>query len=359
MPQRLLVIRFGALGDLCLLAWSLARLASASPRVTLVTKEAFAGLASAFPGVDEVVPLRGRDLRALGRLAGELRGRRHDAVVDAHGVLRARVLSLLLGRRVDRRLQKDTAARLRLLLHRRGSPRLQRTMRTRFDALLEPFAAPGVDASQAPPLAGWAAARLPAPGANAGRPPARALGFAPGARWPTKRWPIEHATSFLHAFRRASAAPVRLFLGPDEEAWFAGSTLEQAAATVSGVELVARRPLTDVALALAGCAATVTSDSGLLHLSELVGTPVVALFGPTVREFGYAPTLPRSRLLEMSDLRCRPCSRNGRRPCWRGDLACLAEIGPERVLAAALAVGGWSQDSGSTEAAGLPEEGAG
>jgi heptosyltransferase-2 len=75
----------------------------------------------------------------------------------------------------------------------------------------------------------------------------------------------------------------------------------------------------------------VTNDSGLLHLSEAVGTPVVALFGPTVREFGYFPRLGASAALEVP-LECRPCSRNGKRPCHRGDLACLERIEVGAVL---------------------------
>ena len=54
-----LVIRFGSLGDLCVLGWSLARLADATapnrPRVTLVTKALWADLAWKFRGVDRVV----------------------------------------------------------------------------------------------------------------------------------------------------------------------------------------------------------------------------------------------------------------------------------------------------------------
>jgi heptosyltransferase-2 len=110
------------------------------------------------------------------------------------------------------------------------------------------------------------------------------------------------------------------------------------------VEIIREQSLIAVARSLAGCTLTLTNDSGLLHLSEAVGTPVVALFGPTVRAFGYQPTLPQSRLLEV-DLDCRPCSRNGKRPCWRGDHACLASLAPEQVLDAVLKAGGWPPTS--------------
>jgi heptosyltransferase-2 len=123
-----------------------------------------------------------------------------------------------------------------------------------------------------------------------------------------------------------------ILLGPDEPGW-----LEQPAtaeiASHPRVEIMNGSSLINAATALASCDAVVTNDSGLLHLSETVGTPVVALFGPTVQAFGYAPLLPNSRLLEV-DLDCRPCSRTGSRPCHRGDLACLEAITPEAVLQA-------------------------
>jgi heptosyltransferase-2 len=130
--------------------------------------------------------------------------------------------------------------------------------------------------------------------------------------------------------------PIRIFLGPREESWFFGGALDQAARTDDQVQIIRGRPLVEVAKLLAECRLLLTNDSGLLHVAEAVGTPVVALFGPTVREFGYFPLLPASRVLEKS-LECRPCSRNGKRPCHRGDLACLRDITPDQVAAAVFA----------------------
>jgi ADP-heptose:LPS heptosyltransferase len=87
-----------------------------------------------------------------------------------------------------------------------------------------------------------------------------------------------------------------------------------------------------------------------------VGTPVVAMFGPTVRAFGYAPSLPRSVLLEIDDLPCRPCSRNGKRPCHRGDLACLVRLEPDLVWQHAAAAGAWPGALAPGALAPRPEE---
>jgi heptosyltransferase-2 len=63
-------------------------------------------------------------------------------------------------------------------------------------------------------------------------------------------------------------------------------------------------------------------------------TPVIVLFGATVREFGYAPFLEESKMLETEEvLGCRPCSRDGRGECRNPDyLRCLTTITPEMVL---------------------------
>lgn len=326
-----LVLRFGALGDLCLAGWSLSALADApgadGRRVTLVTKQALAPLAARFRGVDRVEPLAGPGLAPLRELSTRLRAGRWVRVVDAHNVLRSHALLALLGRRADARLAKDTAARLRLLAGGPQGAALARSMVDRLDdAILAGEAAP---AARQAPLA--ALARERAAGAGA-------IGLAPGARWATKRWPEPHWVSLLEGLAEAGERDLRLYLGPDERAWFGGSRL-QAAAAAAGAQVVDGLGLVDVAASLAGCRALATNDSGLLHLAEATGTPVLAFFGPTVRAFGYFPRLPGSRVLER-ELDCRPCSRNGKRACHRGDLACLAQLGPQDALPALLAVGG-------------------
>jgi heptosyltransferase-2 len=330
--HHILVIRFGSLGDLCLLAWSLARLRAAGDgrqHVTLATKVAFADLLTAVPGVDDVAALTGSGPLAVTALAGRLRRQSFDVIVDAHNILRGHLLLALLGRRPNRRLAKDTTARLSLLLTRRGKRRLTRTMRDRFDELFAPLLPPGIYAgtTPTPPLAGFADAGA------AAAPRSPVLGVAPGARWNTKRWPEAHFVELIRGFRHLSCAPLRLFLGPDEQKWFPGSELARTLAESGEVELIHGRPLTEVATQLAGCTALVTNDSGLMHLAEATGVPVLALFGPTVREFGYFPSLTASESFEI-DLDCRPCSRTGKRPCHRGDLACLERIAPGTLLAA-------------------------
>jgi lipopolysaccharide heptosyltransferase II len=323
--QRILIIRFGALGDLCLLAWSLSHWArgedSDQRHVTLVTKAAFAPLMEQMHGIDRVISLSEGGFNTLTTLASQLRSEKFDTIIDGHNILRSRLLLMLMGRRPAARLKKDTAARLALLGFKKGHRSLDQTMRDRFDALFSPLASLGPADSPAPLFH-----------LRSGGPVAQPmLGLAPGAQWDSKRWPDEKFARLLQDFSTEKDEPVRLFLGPREETWFPTSQLSQLLGDLPRVEVVRGRTLTEIAKLLAGCSVVVTNDSGLLHLAEATGTPVLAFFGPTVQQFGYFPRLPKSRTLEV-ELECRPCSRNGKRTCHRGDLLCLQSITPHLAL---------------------------
>lgn len=320
--REILVIRFSSLGDLCVLGSVLAR-RTPGDRVTLVTKAAFSPLMADFQGIDQVISLEGSSVRDLIGLARRLSHTAWDEIIDAHGVMRSALLTTLMGRRPHARLAKDTLARLALLGWGRPSAVLDRTMADRFADL---FAGPGHTLSE-PVTRPLALGTPPA----AGTPPV--IGLAPGAQWATKRWPPEHFADLLRDLTADGPQAVRIFLGPREADWFPGTPLAALAEQHPAVEIIRDLGLSDVAAHLAACRVLLTNDSGLMHLAEAVGTPVLALFGPTVRAFGYFPRLPQSRVLER-DLDCRPCSRNGKRPCFKGDLPCLREIAPDTVLTA-------------------------
>ncbi len=74
----------------------------------------------------------------------------------------------------------------------------------------------------------------------------------------------------------------------------------------------------------------VTGDSGPMHLAAGVSTPVIAMFGPTSRAWGFYPAGEKDRILE-SDLECRPCSLHGKSNCTK-NRECLKSIHPESVL---------------------------
>lgn len=74
----------------------------------------------------------------------------------------------------------------------------------------------------------------------------------------------------------------------------------------------------------------VTGDSGPMHLAAAVKTPVIAMFGPTSKAWGFYPAGSKDIVLE-SDMDCRPCSLHGKNNCEK-KRECLKKITPEDVL---------------------------
>jgi ADP-heptose:LPS heptosyltransferase len=93
------------------------------------------------------------------------------------------------------------------------------------------------------------------------------------------------------------------------------------------LNLVGKLSLQETAFVLSKSKFLLTNDSGLLHISEAVGSPVIALFGPTSEGFGFAPWKSESAVISGL-LGCRPCSRHGDTICRYGDKLCF-EVVPQ------------------------------
>jgi heptosyltransferase-2 len=82
----------------------------------------------------------------------------------------------------------------------------------------------------------------------------------------------------------------------------------------------------------ARCAVALTNDSGMLHVAEACGVPVVAVFGPTHPRLGFAP-LRQDSIALHTGISCSPCDLHGPQTCPRTHHRCLTEISEEMVLA--------------------------
>ena len=69
-----------------------------------------------------------------------------------------------------------------------------------------------------------------------------------------------------------------------------------------------------------------------MHIASTVKTPLLALFGPTVPEFGFAPFRCESTILQVDNLKCRPCHPHGYEKCPLKHFRCMKEILPETLV---------------------------
>lgn len=314
--MKLLFIRFSSLGDCILLCPLLAHArAGGAQEVVVLTKRAYADLFAAADGVDRVVAIdRGTSPAALARMASAFRG---HVVVDAHASLRSRLAAWGAGGAVAR-IEKHTRERLGLIVFKR---------RTKLPTMLERYAALA-PAAGLPPVTLRPGGITPPDTATAAARAAvvsGAIAVAPGSRWPAKRW-----DGFGALCDALADTGHRIVLVGDEHDRAVTAPIAERLGD-RAVDIAGRVPLLHTAAHIARCRLFVGNDSGLMHLAEAVGVPVVALFGPTVESFGYFPSLEASRVVQR-ELACRPCSRNGATPCPKGTGECLAAIPAGRVL---------------------------
>jgi len=312
------VIRFGALGDCVLLCPFLEHLKrTAAARITVVTKRSYVELFSAARGVDRIVAIDEKS--GLQGLRQAVHAHRGDdvTVIDAHSSLRSRILSAGLGG-AGARLRKHYTSRLGLIVLKRGC-RIPSVVE-RYGELGESLGLPPMKARVGgieTPLSARKAAASLVDGARGD-----IVCMAPGSRWPMKRWAAENYAEL--ARRIAFELDYHVVLLGD-----AGDAAETAriARGISDrvTDLAGRTGILETAAVIERSVLFIGNDSGLMHLAEAVGVPVIALFGPTVEAFGYYPSLPKSKVIERS-IACRPCSRNGRRPCPRGTQECLTGV---------------------------------
>lgn len=318
-PHRVLLLRFSSLGDVVLLSGLVEALRERHPslQLTLATKAQYADLYRNDPRVHRLLELNG-SAGGLSRLRAELDALEFDEIIDAHASLRSVLLCALLAPAPTRRIRKDAVARWAFVRLRLRSEATRRHQCQRYAELV------GAEALPPSRILPGAAARQRA---EQLLPELDSLALAPGARHPSKQWPAEHYIDLARDFVRQEAGPIVVFGGPGEESL--GRRLREALGDAC-IDLSGKLTLQEVAACLARCSLLVCNDSGLLHVAEAVGTPVLALFGPTSRELGFFPRLGDSHVIEHA-LPCRPCSRNGSAPCRMPENWCLTRSTPDLV----------------------------
>lgn len=137
--------------------------------------------------------------------------------------------------------------------------------------------------------------------------------FCPGAEYgPAKRWPY---------FRELS-------LQLKSQIVLLGSSSDRSEAErISGKNLVGQTTLDEAIDIIAGAAAVVTNDSGLMHVAAATGTPQVALFGSSSPE--HTPPMSAAARVLWLKIECSPCYA---RTCPLGHFRCMKEISVGRVL---------------------------
>ncbi len=328
--RHILLIKPSSLGDIvhAMPAFSAIHRAYPKARLTWLVKREWAGLVERIDRVDRVWPVKST-LKGWLSQVSLLRAEHFDLVVDLQGLFRSAAIGWLSGSPLlvgftngregspcfySRRVpvpQSEMHAVDRYLLVAKavgavesGAPEFRfRIPQTDYEEVDRLLSQSGVT-----PGTSWVALNV-------------------SARWPTKRWPAASFAEVADRLQQEGYGAVVMIGGPDERVDVAAVRAEMKAPVI---DLAGATPVGLLPALLSKASVLITNDSGPMHIAAAVGTPVVALFGPT----SVARTGPYGlghRVL-TTELSCRPClSRTCQNPV---QLECLTRISPEQVFAA-------------------------
>lgn len=303
-PKKILVVLHGSVGDVT----------RAIPLVNLVRRGfpealiAWAVEAAAFPLVEHHPALneailfdRSRWWKSLGPFLRQIRSQRFDLVLDLQRHLKSGLISWWSGAPARVGFHRRDAKELNWLFNNRHIPATEAGTSKLADYLkfaellgIEPypiewkFPRLAEEAERVESLVGAAGESFAA--------------FYVGARWESKRWFAGETAKAAAEIHRRYGLEIVL-LGGKGDIPFAREVERQAAIRL--FDRTGRTTLSEAIEILRRAKVAVGPDSGLMHLSAAVGTPVVSLWGATdparTGPFGYERLAVRGRAA------CAPC----------------------------------------------------
>ena len=327
--RNILVIKLRYIGDVLLATPTVRAIKAARPdvRVTMMVNRGTEEVLSGNPDVDEIVVLDKGSLAAQWRLIFGLRRRRFDTVIDLTDGDRSAFLSWISGASV--RIGFNDEHRWRGRCYTQVVQPVP-GVRHRIDRDLEALKPMSIQAGSKDPQlwltpeeANNADQLLDQFGVQRSQP---IVILQPGARYWNKAWPPERYAQLADHLTYQYGCQV-LIGGSDQDIDLAQQI--QQIAKSSPVNMAGRTTIKQFAAIAKKSALFVGSDSGAMHIASAVGTPLVALFGPSSpREWG-----PRGGPVEVlyKEIDCRSCIHP---TCTRGEQNCMKLIAVDEVMTA-------------------------
>jgi heptosyltransferase-2 len=156
------------------------------------------------------------------------------------------------------------------------------------------------------------------------------VGIAPGSVWATKRWLKERFAEVSDKLISENLAKVILFGSYEDR-----SLGEEIASLMKEKPILSagKASILQSAALISFCSVFLSNDSAGMHLAVAMRKPVVAIFGSTVPEFGFAP-YGEGHIVIGKKMYCRPCGIHGRKKCPEKHFRCMMEISAEEVFEA-------------------------
>lgn len=332
--RKILLIRMSSIGDIILTSPLIRQLRKLYPdaAIDFLVRQEFAGLLESHPDIQRVISINVKEEGALKSLRAEIREAEYDVILDLHRNFRSLYLSIYPNNPPILAIRKNQLKRFLLVKFKLNFySKSADAYRSVPEKYLQAASSLGVDTQDQmlslhlPPAekekADIAWKELSQEGFQ--------VVMAPGARHFTKRWPPEYYGELIRRLYTEKGWKTLLLGGPEERP-LANEIREIAGADIVK-NLCGEISLLQTLAMIRKAPRFLSNDSGLMHVAAAFQRPQIAIFGSTVQALGFFPVNPNARVLEVSDLSCRPCSHIGRNECPKGHFKCMMNVSPVAV----------------------------
>ncbi len=312
--MNILIVKLSAIGDVIHTLPSLAALRRLYPQahITWVVEEAAADLILNHPHLDEVLVSRRKawikDVksgrfrkvwREIGQFIRKLRKRPYDLVIDFHGLFKSSIIVFLSGGK--RKLGYDSLQELSgLFLNEKIPEDMDKHAVDRYFDFPRYLGAKKERVEFILPQSADAENKVKLLLSSHGLGENNYIAINPIAYWDTKLWDNEKFAKLADLIQEQLKKKV-VFTGSESK------SIEEITSKMksTGINLGEKTSLMELACLLKKALMVITTDSGPMHLACAVGTPVVALFGPTdpKRTGPYG----EGHMVIRDNLSCSPC----------------------------------------------------
>ena len=318
--KKILIIRFSSIGDIVLTTPVIRCLKMQKPEMEIhfLTKKSFKGIVENNPYLTKVHCIE-KDVKEIVK---ELKKENFDFVVDLHNNIRSMQTKTALGKPSAsfRKLNFKKWMLVNFKINKMPAMHI-------VDRYLQTVAQLGIVNDNKgidffiPEKDEVALSSIPVSHQNG------YLGFVIGARHYTKQLPISKIISICKKLNQ----PI-ILLGGKEDITNA-LEIEKAVGT-SIYNACGKYNLNQSASLVKQATKIISHDTGLMHIAAAFKKEIISIWGNTVPAFGFTPYFPASssRMVEVKNLSCRPCSKIGYEKCPKGHFKCMMLIDEAEVV---------------------------
>jgi len=331
--KKVLLIRLRRIGDVIMTTPAVSVLKKNFPETELsyVVEKPYADLITGNPLIKEtfIIPAHAR-MKDFFSVVNLIRKKKFDAVIDFHGGPRSSLMTLLSGADV----KIGYKIKYRHFIYHIKLPRCSQTGPIHsVENHVNLVKALGIKSGAIPPLyipssTEKESSKIEHIMSRYNLSDSQYISLHIGAGNRFRSWDIKNYIKLCGLFTQKSGVKVVL-IGAQEDQISANMIIKKTAS--SPLSLVGDLSLREVRDLISRSSLFVGPDSGPMHIAASTGTPIVALFGPTLPE-NFGPWRAEHKIIQKI-LDCRPCRQ---RQCVHEDFRCLQGITPEQVYEAGL-----------------------